>query len=98
MRYVILPTFVDSMDEKGNAVKVGIYIAPSRMCNDGTRFIIHEEHLPPELKKYVRSAVDLEGTETKGSQFDSKVLVTKARAWMETAAWKAATPEDKLMG
>ena len=87
MRFLILPTFIDGLDENGKPTSMNICPDNARKSIDGTRFIIHEEHLPVELKKYVRSAVDLEGTVTTDSQFDSKVLVTGARALMDRAAW-----------
>lgn len=99
MRFAILPTMIDGTDEKGDAVKISIYVSPSKMSIDSSEFVIHEELLPPELKKHVLKAVDLENTVTLKSEIAAgKVLATKARAWMETAAWKVTNVVEWIEG
>jgi hypothetical protein len=88
MRYVILPTTIDGIDEKGNPIKVNIAPDRVRKSIDGTQWICHEELLLPEHKAYVLNAVDLEGTETKESTIEKeKVLKTKAKTLIATADW-----------
>lgn len=94
MRYLILPSEINSTDENGKVIKVNICPENCKRSVDGTQFLIHEELLPPDLKKHVLKATDLENSETKTSGIvKSKVLATKTMALMGTKEWKREEPK-----